>query len=119
MLRVVDMPKDHVPSGASSRTEDLEDRVCFTPLFKGEPVLDAKLTPKGAGKGMGALTRPGMRAFTIPTPNIASGVAGFILPGDRVDVLLTVTDTGVLGIGAGAGGAYGGGTATTLLQNVE
>jgi pilus assembly protein CpaB len=118
VLKTVDMPKSHVPLGATSKMDDLVDRVCFTPLFKGEPVLDAKLTPRGAGRGMGALTKPGMRSFTIPTPNIASGVAGFILPGDRVDVLLTVTDTGVLALGGG-GPNYGGGTTTTLLQNVE
>ena len=41
----------------------------------------------------------GLRAFTIRTPNIASGVAGFILPGNFVDVLLTVDKVG------GEGGA--------------
>src|SRR4051794_10846571 len=66
MLKVVDWPKDRVPAGATGRPEDLQDRVCFLPLFAGEPVLDGRLTPKGAGRGMGALTRPGMRSFTIP-----------------------------------------------------
>src|SRR5262245_59705935 len=77
MLQTKECQKDLVPMGASTRTEDLIDRVCFMPMFKGEPVIDAKLTAKGAGRGMGALTKPGMRSFTIPTPSIASGVAGF------------------------------------------
>lgn len=110
LLKTLEWPRDRVPAGAVGRAEDLQDRVCFIPLLVGEPVLEGKLAPKGAGRGMGALTRPGMRSFTIPTPNVASGVAGFILPGDRVDVLLTVTE---------GGEAYGGGTTTTLLQNVE
>ncbi|MFO0841665.1 MAG: Flp pilus assembly protein CpaB [Gemmataceae bacterium] len=113
MLRTVEWPRDRVPTGAANMPDDLVDRVCFTPLFNGEPVISAKLTPKGAGRGMGALTRPGMRSFTIPTPNIAAGVAGFILPGDRVDVLLTVTDSGT------TSGPFGGGTTTVMLQNVE
>src|SRR5262245_30855988 len=111
LLRTEDWPKGHVPAGATSRPEDLVDRVTYTPLVKGEVVLDTRLAPRGAGRGMGALTRKGMRSFTIPTPNIASGVAGFILPGDRVDVLLTVTE--------GSTEAFGGGLTTTLLQNIE
>ena len=52
-----------------------------------------------------------MRAFTIST-NVASGVAGFILPGNKVDVLMTLT-------AGGAKDVTGGGSTTTLLQNVE
>jgi pilus assembly protein CpaB len=111
LLKTEDWPKDRVPEGASTTAADLVDRVAYLPLVKGEIVLGTKLTPKGGGRGMGALTRQGMRSFTIPTPNIASGVAGFILPGDRVDVLLTVADSGDK--------ASGGGTTTTLQQNVE
>src|SRR5262249_44910080 len=75
MLKTEDWPKGRIPPGACSQVEDLEDRVAYIPLVKGEVILDAKLAPRGAGRGMGALTRPGMRSFTIPTPNIAAGVA--------------------------------------------
>ena len=54
----------------------------------------------------------GMRAFTIRTPHVAAGVGGFILPGNRVDVLLTTS-------GSGPNDVTGGGATTTLLQNVE
>src|SRR5437879_8830127 len=53
-----------------------------------------------------------MRAFTIPTTNVASGVAGFVMPGNRVDVLLTMN-------GVGTREQTGGGVTTTLLQNIE
>jgi pilus assembly protein CpaB len=54
-----------------------------------------------------------MRAVTIQTPNVATGVAGMVMPGNKVDVMLTVTESG-----AGSD-ATGGGSATTLLQRVE
>jgi pilus assembly protein CpaB len=73
-----------------------------------------------------------MRAFTIHTPSIASGVAGFVLPGNKVDVLLTIADLSgdtqsavfplatpsPLGRNTGLR-PTGGGSTTTLLQNVE
>jgi pilus assembly protein CpaB len=111
-LKIRDCPKDMVPAGAFARTEDVLERVLFTPLVKDEPVLEGKLATKGAGRGMAALIPRGMRAFTIQTPNVASGVGGFILPGNKVDVLLTVSTLH-------ADDKTGGGSTTTLLQNVE
>ena len=67
---------------------------------------------EGKGVGLAPLVKPGMRAFTILTPTIAPGVVGFILPGNRVDVLLTMTESSQ---NANSGGGY----TTTLLQNVE
>src|SRR5262245_34722284 len=83
-------PSSLVPRGALSKVEDAINRGVFIPLVPGEPVLEAKLAPRGAGRGLAALVPSGMRAFTITTPNVASGVAGFVLPGNRVDVLLTL-----------------------------
>jgi pilus assembly protein CpaB len=51
-----------------------------------------------------------MRGFTIPTPNISAGVAGFILPGNKVDVLLTVSGSGLNDAAS---------RTITLLQGVE
>jgi pilus assembly protein CpaB len=103
-------PKDLVPAGAVLKNEDALDRSTFTSLAKDEPILESKLSPKGQ-RGLASLVADGMRAFTITT-NVASGVAGFILPGNKVDVLLTVS--------GGAGTEItGGGSTTTLLQNVE
>jgi pilus assembly protein CpaB len=107
-----DYPKELVPSSAITRVEDALERFVYIPLAKDEPVLDGKLLLKGAGRGLAPLIPKGMRAFTINTPNLASGVAGFVLPGNKVDVLLTVSNTGT-------NDETGGGSTTTLLQNVE
>jgi Flp pilus assembly protein CpaB len=81
-------------------------------LLKDEPVVTGKLAPKGSGRGMAALIPKGMRAFTIQTPSIASGGAGFVMPGHKVDVLLTMNDVGT-------NDQTVGGSTTTLVQNVE
>jgi pilus assembly protein CpaB len=114
LVTVRNLPREAVPAGALSKPEDAENRAVSIPLMKDEPVLEAKLAPKGAGRGMAALVPTGMRAYTIQTPNVAQGVAGFILPGNKVDVLLSVTD----GVSFGPGQTVNG-TTTMLLQNVE
>jgi pilus assembly protein CpaB len=106
LVKTRDYPKGMLPPGALARVEDVLDRAVFVPMLKDEPVLDGKLAPKGAKRGMAALVPNGMRAFTIHTPSVASGVAGFILPGNKVDVLLTME------------GRHGSIT-TTLVQNLE
>lgn len=112
VLKTREFPKDLVPPGAITKIEDAIDRTASVPLMKDDAVLGSKLAPKGAGRGMAALIPKGMRAFTITT-TLASGVAGFILPGNKVDVLLTFTG------GGGANDTTGGGSTTTLLQDVE
>jgi pilus assembly protein CpaB len=110
LIQTRDYPKDLIPAGAVLKAEDAIDRSAFASMVKDEPILDSKLSPKGQ-RGLASLVSRGMRAFTITT-NVASGVAGFILPGNKVDVLLTV--------GGGASNDFtGGGSTTTLLQNVE
>jgi pilus assembly protein CpaB len=111
LLRTRDYPKDLVPAGAILKMEDASGRSAYASMVKDEPVLESKLSPKGH-RGMASLVPEGMRAFTITTPNVSAGVAGFILPGNRVDVLLTVA-------GGGTDDFTGGGSTTTLLQNVE
>jgi len=110
-IKTVGYPRELTPPGAISKREDAIDRTVFNPLVVGEAILDAKLAPKGAGRGLASLVSKGMRAFTILTPSVSSGVAGFILPGNRVDVLLTPNSDG--------NDNTGGGSTTTLLQNVE
>ena len=122
MVKVQDFPKHLVPQGAINKVEDVVDRAVFIPIMKDDPVLEAKLAPKGSGRGLAALVYKGMRAFTIQTPNIATGVAGFILPGNKVDVLLTVDDvSGItkVGIQGSSGGGSSNASTITLLQNVE
>src|SRR5690606_23557009 len=64
------------------------NRVVLAPIEPNEPVLAAKLTGPGQRATLSALLQPGMKAVTVRV-NDVEGVAGFILPGDRVDVLLT------------------------------
>jgi pilus assembly protein CpaB len=111
-LTTQEFPKELVPPGALTRVEDAADRVALSPLFRGEPVYESKLAGRGAGRGMAPGIAKGKRAFTIQTPNVAVGVAGFVLPGDKVDVLLTVN-------GNGPNDPNGGGASVTLLQDVE
>jgi pilus assembly protein CpaB len=112
LIAVRNFPRELVPAGCMKTLEDAVDRVTLVSLGKGEPIPTEKLSAKGAGRGMGAIIPKGMRAFTINTPSVASHVAGFILPGSKVDVLLTVRTNGT---DDGTGGTV----TDTLLQNVE
>ncbi len=111
-VKIKEFPRDLVPAGALSKLEDAVNRVIFVPLTKDEPVLESKLAPKGAGRGLSALIPRGMRAYSVKVPDVAQGFAGFILPGNRVDVLLSLGEIS---------GTHetGGGSTITLLQNVE
>jgi pilus assembly protein CpaB len=112
LLTTHNWPKDMVPEGSISNPREIENRTVIVPMMKGDLILEAKLAEKGAGRGLAAVIPSGMRAVTIQTPNVATGVAGFILPGNKVDVLLTMTHQG-------AEDRTGGGSTITLLQNLE
>jgi pilus assembly protein CpaB len=88
-LEFVDWPKNVVPEGTFSDLAALEGRVTNGPVLKGEPVLMPRLAPLGARQGMAAVIPDNMRAMTVPV-NEVIGVAGFIHPGDFVDVLTTM-----------------------------
>ncbi|MFP4561207.1 MAG: Flp pilus assembly protein CpaB [Thiohalorhabdus sp.] len=94
LVTTVDWPKDAVPEGAYADPEQLldgEDPPTLTKeVRKGEPVLDYKVAGEGHLRGLAAKIPEGMRAMTIPV-NEVRGVGGFVLPGDRVDVLHTTT----------------------------
>src|SRR5262249_2481855 len=60
-VKLREYPKDLVPSGALSKVEDALDRAAIGALAKDEPLLEAKLASKGAGRGMAALIPKGMR----------------------------------------------------------
>lgn len=85
-LRLV--PESFAPAGAYSRKEDVLDRPVINPIQAGEPVIEARLAPKGSGVGLAPMIPPGMRAIAVRVNDVV-GVAGFVLPGMRVDVLVT------------------------------
>jgi pilus assembly protein CpaB len=91
-LRLVQWPKDAVPSGAFKAVEDVagkgEDRVALEAIATGEPILEGKVSGTGGRATLSSVISPNMRAVTLRV-NDATGVAGFVLPNDRVDVLLT------------------------------
>ena len=104
-------PQELIPPGAITSIENAKERAALVSLEAGELVFEAKLAERGM-VGLAALVPSGMRAFTIHTPTIAAGVAGFILPDNEVDVLLTIS-------GPGLPEKAGGGLTATLLQNVK
>lgn len=89
LVKVVDWPQRLVPPQAVQDVSKVEGRVVKFPLSKGEPIILAKLAPEGTAAGLGGLLKQDMRAYTIKVDDV-SGVAGFLQPGDRVDVLMTV-----------------------------
>jgi pilus assembly protein CpaB len=89
LLKVVQWPKDNLVTGAFVETAELRDRVVRHQLVPGEIILPNKLAPKGTPGGMAGIINNDRRAVTIKVDE-ASGVAGFVVPGNRVDVLLTM-----------------------------
>jgi pilus assembly protein CpaB len=82
-------PLENRPQGSFAKPEDLAGRVVSLPMAAGEPILEAKLAPHGVPPGLTALLAPEKRAMTVKVDE-ASGVAGFLSPENRVDVLVTV-----------------------------
>jgi pilus assembly protein CpaB len=79
---------ENVPSGAVTDNSKLLGRTLIYPVFAGEPVLVNKLAPEGSGAGLSAVISEGMRAVSIRVDEVVA-VAGFVVAGTRVDVLLT------------------------------
>ncbi len=105
-LRVVRYPKESVPTGAFSSVDSVVGQTTKIFLAAREPITELKLSSRGGGLSM--LVRPGMRATSLEV-NQVSGVSGFVLPGDRVDVLCTIDGRG----------AREETVTKTILQNVE
>lgn len=99
-----------VPQGAVVKSSDVVGRGVITPIFAKEPLIESRLAPKGAGGGLAAMIPPGLRAVAVRVNEVV-GVAGFVVPGMRVDVLISGTSPKIDGRL---------GTVTkTLLQNLE
>jgi pilus assembly protein CpaB len=91
-LKEIPWPESAVPAGAFAKISDVlsgnSRRVVLTPIEANETILSAKITGPGQRATLSATLQDGMRAVTIRV-NDVEGVAGFVLPGDRVDVALT------------------------------
>ncbi|MBV8731057.1 MAG: Flp pilus assembly protein CpaB [Acidobacteriia bacterium] len=87
-VKLVKMPEEAFPKGGFSKVEDVVDRPVISPVLADEPVLEARLATRGSGGGVAPLIPTGMRAISVRV-NEVIGVAGFVLPGMHVDVLVT------------------------------
>lgn len=112
-LKVVEWPADSRPEGSFSTIEELtakdengEDRVVLRSIEPNEPILASKVSGFGGRATLSSIIDDDMRAVTIRV-NDVNGVAGFVLPGDRVDVMITRTEDRNSGI------------TDVLLQNVK
>jgi pilus assembly protein CpaB len=104
-LRVMNWPAARPVQGMFARVEDCVNRAAITSLVENEPLLEGKLAPREGGAGLSATIPTGMRAVSVSVNDVI-GVAGFVVPGTMVDVLVT--------------GSMGAGNVTrTILENVR
>jgi pilus assembly protein CpaB len=101
------------PPGAILKREDILNRGVSSPIHEDAPFYDVSLAPKGAGAGFASTIPPGMRAFAVHVNEVV-GVAGFAVPGMRVDLLVSGTPPS-----AGQESAPTGPITRTLLQNIQ
>lgn len=101
-----------VPKSAILDAKNAIGRGVTSSIYTGEPILDDRLAPMGSGGGLAATIKDGMRAIAVRVDQVV-GVAGFVLPGMRVDVLIS---------GVPPNATSGGNNNTqvrTVLQNIE
>jgi pilus assembly protein CpaB len=110
-LRLIPWPADQPVVGMFTRIEDCANRALITPVATNEPILDSKLASKASGAGLSATIPEGMRALSVAVNDVVA-VAGFVMPGTMVDVLVT---------GRVSGGTRGGedNITRTILENVR
>jgi pilus assembly protein CpaB len=89
MFKLAEWPADSVPKGAFTDPQKLSGRVLKSNLQMGEPVSEAKLAPSGTLGGLSALITEGKRAITVRVNDVI-GVAGFALPGNYVDIIVSM-----------------------------
>jgi pilus assembly protein CpaB len=98
-------------AGAIVKKEEAVGRGIIIAIYEGEPIIESRLAPKGAGAGLAANIKPGMRALALRV-NDVNGLAGFVTPGMHVDVLISGTPPDNPNPAAGP-------MAKTLLQDIE
>jgi pilus assembly protein CpaB len=86
--RIIQWPSNQQVTGMFSKQEDVANRAIITPLAENEPVLEGKLAAKESGAGLSATIPEGMRGVSVAVNEVV-GVAGFVIPGTMVDVLVT------------------------------
>ncbi len=105
-LKITKMPASLFPRGGFSKVEEVIDRPVVSNFLLDEPVIEGRLAARGSGQGLAPIIPPGMRAVSVRVNDVV-GVAGFVLPGMRVDVLVT-----------GRPPKFDGTITATVLQNI-
>jgi len=90
-LKTIEMPKHSAPPGSFSLKEDVIDKVTTQAIVAGEILMQARFVDQGDGSTLAALVGKNMRAVTVRVDDVI-GVAGFLLPGNRVDVVAARKD---------------------------
>ena len=115
VLRRIDLSTTNMagtlPKGAMVKFEDVVGRGVTSNLYAGEPIMESRLAAVGSGGGLAATIPQGMRASAVKVDEVV-GVAGFVTPGMRVDVLISGTPPGVSDPTEGT-------KVKTLLQNIQ
>jgi pilus assembly protein CpaB len=109
-LRQIPWPSNAPVAGTFTRIEDCANRALITPVATNELILESKLASVEAGAGLPATIPEGMRAISVAVNEVV-GVAGFVIPGTIVDVLVTGRSSN--------GGQNGGNVTRTILENVR
>lgn len=99
-----------LPKGSLLKKEGLVGRGVIAPIYESELIVESRLAAPGAGGGLASIIPPGMRAVAVKVNEIV-GVAGFVLPGMRVDVLIAGSMPGQQ--------SPSGPKVRTILQNIE
>ncbi len=105
-IKLGKIPSAAFPKGAFAKAEEVIDRPVISNVLMDEPILEGRLAARGSGLGLAPVIPVGMRAVTVRV-NDVSGISGFVLPGMRVDVLVT-----------GRPPSLDGTVTTTCLQNM-
>ena len=100
-----------LPKGALLSASNAIGRGVISDLYQGEPILESRLAPLGSGGGLAATIPNGMRACAVKVDDVV-GVAGFVTPGMRVDVLISGTPPGNPTVEKGI-------ESRTILQNIQ
>ena len=87
-VKLAKYPADQVPADGFARLEEVLERPVISNILAEEPIRAGRLALRGSGMGLAPIIPPGMRAVAVRVNDVA-GVAGYVLPGMRVDVLVT------------------------------
>jgi pilus assembly protein CpaB len=92
-VKAVTWPQAVIPPKSASSMREVEGRVVKVPIPQGNPILSSMLAPEGTAAGLSGILDDGKRALTVKVDEVA-GVAGFLHPGDHVDVLVDLAMQG-------------------------